>query len=182
NTPAHGPAAFTTTALEMSPADVETPETRPAAVAISRTSTPSSSTAPVRRAHETLERDPRSEPASCIGLEQLGFDAERTLELVRGHEIAPEVLASDQEEVAVLRHVERDPVLLREPRDHRHAGEREPDVHLARELDAEPAGAGARRASGEPVLTLEQQHVARPRDREVVRRAGADHSPTHDDD
>src|SRR5581483_11956476 len=75
-----------------------------------------------------------------------------------------------------------EPVLLLETEDHRNAREREPDVDLARELVAEPAGARAGGAGSERRLPLEQDHAPDPRRREVVGGARSHGAAAHDHD
>ena len=80
------------------------------------------------------------------------------MEGVRRDEPPPQVLVADEEQVAVLSHVQREPVLLGEAGDHqRHARLRQPDVHLARELVSKTAGAAARRTGRQVVRPLERR-------------------------
>ena len=158
--PAHGPAAFTTTPASIAPSRVSTPRTRPPAVRTPSTPTPSSISAPARRARvaypwvspdgsampslgRTSRRpahrcDPGAKLDRLLGRQDLGLDAQRRVQPVGGQEVAPQLLAADQEQIAVLHDVERQPVLLREPRDHRHARLGQANVDRARELEAEP--------------------------------------------
>ena len=95
----------------------------------------------------------------------------RAVEVVRGHEPAPQVLVPNEEQVTVLGHVEREPVFLGEPGDHRHARLREPDVHLAGELITEAAGARPGRTRGQVIRPFEHHDAPRPGGREVIRGA-----------
>src|SRR5206468_12783904 len=104
----------------------------------------------------------------------------RSLEVHRPEEPVPRGLPPDEEQVPVTGDPHGDPVGLLEPQDHRDAGLREADVHLARELLAEPSRTGAGRPATDRVLTVYQEHRTGARGGEVVRGrtpddAGADH-------
>src|SRR5207344_1003162 len=97
-------------------------------------------------------------------------------------EVAPQLLAADQEQVAVLHDIERQPVLLCERRDHRHARLGQANVDRARELEAEPPRARPGRPRREVIGPLEHQDPSGARRGQVVRGARADDpSPHHDD-
>src|SRR2546426_42113 len=74
--------------------------------------------------------------------------------------LPPGLLVPDHEEVAVLVHVERDPVLLGEAQDHPDALDGEEDVDGTRELVAEAAGALPGRSRPQHGGSLQQQDRA----------------------
>src|SRR5581483_10362928 len=90
-----------------------------------------------------LHVDPGHDLERLVRRQQPRVDAEGTLELRRRRERLPRAAVADDEQVAVSRDGEREPVLLLEAEDHRDAREREADVHLARELVSETARARA---------------------------------------
>ena len=204
-TPAHGPAAFTTRRRRSRPrVGVHAPHpaaSRPDALDPDAeldlgARTPREGRVPVgeargvrdpvlravRRADQTIDRDPRRELDRLLGRQDLGLDAQRRVQPVGGQEVAPQLLAADQEQVAVLHDVERQPVLPREPRDHRHARLGQANVDRARELEAEPPGARPGRPRGEVIGSLEHQDPSGARGGQVVRGARADDASPHHDD
>ena len=133
--PAHGPAAFTTTGVEIEPSRVRTPVTA-AAVRLDLdhlhaqshvgAGTASERRVPLRqpgrvrdavvgaerRTHDVVDRDARRDGRGLVGREELRVDAERSLQLRSRAEVRPVLLVANQEEVPVLHDVERQPVLL----------------------------------------------------------------------
>ena len=204
-TPAHGPAALTTTPASTGPSLVSHPQ-HSASVgpnALDRDAeldlgarAPREGGVPlgepggvgdpvpraVRRPHQALGRDPRRQRGRLLRREDLGLDPERRVQLVRREEVAPQGLVPHQEQVAVLRDVEGKPVLLGEPDDHRDARLRQPHVDRARELVAEAPGTRAGRTRRDVIRALEDEDAAGAGGGEVVRGARADDPRPHHDD
>ena len=102
---------------------------------------------------------PGRDAGGLVRREELRVDTERSLQLRPGAEVGPVVLVPHEEEVPVLHDVERQPVLLREPEDHRHARERQLDVDPAGELMAEPARRTRRSSRSRRVGSFEEHDV-----------------------
>ena len=95
----------------------------------------------VGRADHAVEVEPGHQLRDILRSEQADVDAEAALHLGGGPERRPRIRVADQEEVAVLDHVERQPVGRAEAGDQGDAGERQLDVDPARELVPEAARA-----------------------------------------
>ena len=139
---------------------------------------------PVRRAvHRTghpVHVQPRDELGGALRPQETDVDAEAPLHLGGRPESGPGRVAPDEEQVAVLDHVQRQPVGRFEPDDQRDARERQLDVHPARELVAEAtrAATGGARAEGE--LAFEEDDPSRTGGGQMVGGADPDHSAADD--
>src|SRR5437870_12043041 len=118
--------------------------------------------------------------ADLVRLEPLRGHAEPSLQVHIASKDLHVGRTREHEEVAALVQSGRLIQLLFEAFEHGDALERQADIDLASELEADAASALACRALAEQVAALQQQHITLAAQREVVGDAGA-HDATADD-